>query len=456
MCGTEHAIGVSNGPIEARPKYETMAVEDLLPYARVLAGWPERRTNHVGFVGYGNTRGGDKVLIAVDREYDLRIPEAIARVLRDMGARVDILRIDTGEPDKEFDALDEIRVAMRRESWIQNPRRWEGQPFVEDFAARAGYDLLIHGKGGPTPKTDFRYEQLPWLQLEHFAAGSTTFPQDLHLLINNKTWDVIWNKARGGRGRLTDPEGTDLSWTYFDEYYDDQRQGFAATPSYGHLFGHPTAPILEQADTQGVVAGTTCHFSSPFPHIQLQLEAGQVVQIDGGGEYGDAWRDLLEETRRTHYPVYPRAGLFYLWEMAIGTNPKIVRPRDIRLHKSGGFEWERRRSGVIHMGLGTSWKGPEVRWAAERGLLYGHLHVHLLLPTLTVTAKDGTQYTVIRDGRLTAMDDPDVRALAAKYGDPDQFLKEDWIPPIPGLTAPGSYDEYARDPGAWIYGKAAV
>jgi hypothetical protein len=44
-----------------------------------------------------------------------------------------------------------------------------------------------------------------------------------------------------------------------------------------------------------------------------------------------------------------------------------------------------------------------------------------------------------------------VRKLAEKYGDPDDLLGEDWIPQIPGITAAGSYDEYAGNPGAWIY-----
>ncbi len=103
------------------------------------------------------------------------------------------------------------------------------------------------------------------------------------------------------------------------------------------------------------------------------------------------------------------------------------------------------------MGFGTLWRAPEEKWAGEHGLLYGHLHIHLLFPTLVITAKDGTEYTVIRDGRLTAMDDPEVRQLAAKYGDPDEILKEDWIPQIPGITCSGSYEEYAGDPGKWIY-----
>ncbi|MDP6560225.1 MAG: hypothetical protein QF619_08945, partial [Candidatus Binatia bacterium] len=119
--------------------------------------------------------------------------------------------------------------------------------------------------------------------------------------------------------------------------------------------------------------------------------------------------DLLDESRNTLYPCFPRPGLFYLWEAAIGTNPKIVRPAGIAHHSSGGFEWERRRSGVIHMGFGTLWRSPEEKWAGDSGILYGHLHIHLLFPTLVVKAKDGSEHTVIRDGRLTAMDNAEVR-----------------------------------------------
>jgi hypothetical protein len=144
--------------------------------------------------------------------------------------------------------------------------------------------------------------------------------------------------------------------------------------------------------------------------------------------------------------VLPSAGLFWFWEAAIGTNPKISRPSRIHRLASGGFEWERRRSGVIHLGFGTFWRGPEERWAGERGLLYGHLHVHLLFPTLVIETLNGKSITVIDNGRLTAMDDPEIRAVASEFGDPDKLLREDWSAPIPGISAPGSYDEYAANP----------
>ena len=436
----------------ARP-IRVIGLDGAMAIARELARRPEMRTTHVGFVGYGRTSLGQKVLIAVDREYDPAVPETIAAALREQGAKVDILYTDLGQPEQEFGELDEIEVSIRREPWERNPRRWEGLPFVEEFAARRGYDLLIHGKGGPIPKTDFRYEAIPWLRLEHFLQPATVFPLDLHLQINEKVWQVIWKKGRGGRARLTDPEGTDLTWTYWEEYFDQTRYGFEETPRYGHLFAHPTPPLLSKADARGVVAGTTSHFGRPFPRIRLEVEDGQVVRIEGGGGYGRAWEQLREETRHIHYPVYPRPGLFFLWEVAIGTNPKIRRPSNVHQHGSGGFEWERRRSGIIHLGFGTTWRGPEERWAAERGIVYGHLHVHLLFPTLVVYDKRGYEYPLIRDGRLLALDDPGIRGLAAKFGDPDELLREDWIPRVPGINAPGSYDDYAKDPASWLYAR---
>ncbi|MBI2371508.1 MAG: hypothetical protein HYV08_14975 [Deltaproteobacteria bacterium] len=428
-----------------------LALDALLPYARMLAEWPERRTTHVGFVGYGATVPGHRVLIAIDREYDPAIPEVIARALRERGARVDVMVVDAGTPERELDELDEVRVTMRRIPWEQAPRRWEGIPWIEELAGRERYDLLIHGKGGPIPKTPYRYEAVPWLRREHFVAPSTTYPLDLHRLVNEKTWEAFWPRGRGGRVHLTDPEGTDLTYTLWDDYYDGTRYGFDASPRYGHLFGHPTTPMIRQEDAAGVVAGTTSHFCRAFPRITVTVEAGQVVGVKGGGRYGETWEALRQEAQAIHYPAFPRPGLFWLWEVAIGTNPKIVRPRNVHLHGSGGFEWERRRSGIIHMGFGTLWRGPEERWAAEQGLLYGHLHIHLLFPTLDVITRDGTRLRVIERGHLTALDDPEVRQLAARFGDPDKLLREDWQPLIPGINAEGSYEAYARDPAAWIY-----
>jgi len=426
------------------------AILDYREVARLVANAAETRSPHI--VGYGNTKPGDRVLIAIDTHYEQRVAEAFASALRERGAHVDILRVDTG-PDREFEDLDEVRVTIRDVPFTKAPRRWEGLPWVEDLARREGYDLLIHGKGGPTAQTDFRYEQIPWLRAEHLEQGAATFPQDVHHLINVRAWDRIWTAGRGGTVRLTDPEGTDLTFTLHEAYFDGARRGFNADPirSHGHLHGHPPQPILPQEDATGVIAGTTSHFARPFPRIRLHFEGGRLAAVEGGGAYGDAWRDLLAATAHNQYPCFPRPGLFWLWELAIGTNPRIRRPSDIQLLSSGGFEWERRRSGVIHAGIGTRWRGPEEVWAGERGITYGHLHVHLLFPTYAITTKAGETLKVIDRGRLTALDDAEVRELARRYGDPDELLHEDWIPAIPGITAAGSYEDFARDPVRHLY-----
>lgn len=428
-----------------------ISLPDLMAHARYVADEPELRRSATGFIGYGSTRPGDRVLVAVDNQYDPRVPEAIARALREKGAKVDVLVLDIG-PDREFDEIDEIHVIMRREPYRHNPRRWDYVPWVTELGYTNKYDLVIHGKGSPIPKTPFRYEAIPWLQAEQLASKAAIFPRDVHTLINQKAWHVIWEEGRGGRVHLTDPEGTDLTWTLHEDYYTRSESLFNATPIWGHLLAHGVTPIVRHEDATGVVQGTTSHFSRPFPHIELRVEDGLVTKVSGGGRYGQAWSEMLEETRHLQYPDFPRPGLFWLQEVAIGTNPKVFRPSNIHLHSSGGFEIERRRSGIIHLGFGTFWQAPEEDWAAERGILYGHLHVHLLFPTLDVTTRSGRTIRLIDRGHLTALNDPEVRKLAGRYGDPEQVLKEDWIPRIPGISAPGSYEEYARDPVRWIYG----
>jgi hypothetical protein len=424
---------------------------DLAAVASTLVNEPEMRCQLLGFIGYGSTGPGDRVLLAVDTHYDLDVVDAVADALRRRGATVDRIVLDAG-PDRDFEETDEIRAIMRREPFWLRPRRYEGVPWIEELTKARGYSLLIHGVGGPTPVSDFRYEGLPCITREHFLSPATVFPREVNSAINRKTQEMVYGSARNGSVRLTDPEGTDLTYSLPEGYYDGRHYGWRPDPVWGHIMAHPATPLLPSGGANGVVAGTTSHYVRAFPQIRLHVEHGRVVRIEGGGAYGAGWRDLLEESRKTQYPCFPGPGLFWLWEVAIGTNPKTARPRTVRRLSSGAFEMERLRSGVIHTGWGTVWRAPEESWAGEQGLLYGHLHVHHLFATLTVTTQRGEEIVVVKDGRLTALDDSGVRAVAGRYGDPDELLGEAWIPSIPGINAPGRYEDYARDPARWIYG----
>lgn len=408
-----------------------------------------------GFIGFGNTQSGDRVLISVDSNVDLTISLAIARALREKGASVDLIVTDGG-PDREIDEADEIRANIRREPWRGSEdnypeRRYLEVPWVTKIVKSRGYDLHIQGRAYPD-FVDFRWEGHPWQQAEHFLSEANNFPRELHELINKKAWEPIWNRGKSAKVRLTDPEGTDISYTLLPEYWDNGANNwFEEDPAIGHLMYHPGPPISAETDACGVVAGTIAHFAKPFPRLTATLENGHITRVDGGGAYGAGWRALMEETKDIHYPQFPRPGLFWLWEVAVGTNPKVRRTSSIKNVAGGGTEWERWRAGVIHMGFGTAGPSDCEQWAGEHGYPYGHLHIHLFFPTVEVTHPDGTVEVPVREGRLAALDDPEVRECAAKYGDPDALLREEWIPEIPGLNGnSGSYEVYAADPSRWF------
>ncbi len=58
---------------------------------------------------------------------------------------------------------------------------------------------------------------------------------------------------------------------------------------------------------------------------------------------------------------------------------------------------------------------------------------------------------IIDKGRFTAFDDPDIRRLASRWGDPDTLLRQLWIPAVPGINYPGDYQrDYGNDPLTWL------
>ena len=271
MCEGE---AVPGGSVAVAPRgvpgtMPTLTLEQLVGYMQSIMDQQQVRRSAAGFVGYGGIREGDRILLGVDNHYSRIVVEAALKALRGAGARVDVIETDLG-PDREFDELDEIRAIIRRRSFLDEPRRWEGPRWIEEKALRDRYDLLILGKGGGPPAADgpyptpARYEAIPWLQPEHLASEANSYPLDLHMLINEKTWAPLAQLGRGGRVHLTDVEGTDISWTLLDDGWTPG-QAFARRIHWGHLHAHTTTPVPALTDASGVVAGTTAHFARPFP-----------------------------------------------------------------------------------------------------------------------------------------------------------------------------------------------
>jgi hypothetical protein len=301
-----------------------------------------------------------------------------------------------------------------------------------------------------------------------------SYPADVWTLTEEKNIEAI---GFASRFHLTDPEGTDLS----DDISPDLARRWASgiyerghnmlgpnmatgrfartTVSYPAMSGEwiPRSPI---STPTGVIAGTTNHVGY-HPLIKMYYEEGYLSRVEDGGLYGDLARMWLSEPgypniNTAQYPYYEgKPGFFYLHEMGMGTNPKWFRAPDRDMSITAVNE--RLKSGYLHIGVGASLEHEprEARrsaawqaFAEEQNLPFYHgIHLHIYFPTYTIDIRNSNRSVdIIRNGRMTSLDDAEVRALASRYGNPDEILAEDWVHEIPGINAPGSFEEYARNP----------
>ncbi len=81
-------------------------------------------------------------------------------------------------------------------------------------------------------------------------------------------------------------------------------------------------------------------------------------------------------------------------------------------------------------------------------------HIHSYFSTMTAHLRNTKKtLTLLDKGRLTSLDSPEVKALASRYGKPEEILAESWIPEIPGINVPGDYlKDYAPNPYKYSQG----
>jgi hypothetical protein len=305
-----------------------------------------------------------------------------------------------------------------------------------------------------------------------------TYPGDVWQLAEDQSMEPI---VHTDRLEITDPEGTNITAEITPEMANNWARGVYQR---GHLYMFPNQatgrfgysvvdypafqgewlPREPMALANGVIAGTTNH-TGYYPKWEVTLKDGYVRDVKGGGIIGDALKEFLQypnindKVLPFHNENHP--GYWWLYEIAMGTHPKAFR-------NPGGLENatatpERNRSGVFHWGLGVTLHhdpgSPEksqklIDFTEQYNLPRDHgFHTHTYFTTYRVRLRNANQWVTITDkGRMTSLDNPEVRALASRYGNPDELLQVDWRPGMPGINMPGDYSAYAQDPWRFIWG----
>jgi hypothetical protein len=267
-----------------------------------------------------------------------------------------------------------------------------------------------------------------------------TIPREVVNAIEQKVLEVLpWIR----HVRVTDPEGTDIEFSLSRKQARLWRMGAyegnhlrmyppQATGGLYEAFGIKDV-VIPEAD--GVIGGTNGHSSALMvPGIRVRVESGAVVNVEGGGLQGLLMNDIRKKYQDYQIPFVPHPGWLFVYHGSMHVNPK-------------------EGTANIHWGFGVDIHIPEVQEYAEKyGIPLTHcFHVDNRFPTYEATVVGGRKIRIIDKGHLFALDDPEVRAIASKYGDPDDILRAEGAEPIPGVNAPGDYwKDYGQDAADYL------
>ena len=307
-----------------------------------------------------------------------------------------------------------------------------------------------------------------------------SYPADVWQLTEELALESL---AYVDRVEITDPEGTDVWADISQEQSEKWARGAyqrghlyllpnQATGRFGYsVVNYPAfqkewlsrEPIVR---LNGTIAGTKGH-GGFYPRWEVLLENGFIAEVLGGGLYGELLREFLQYPgiNEMTYPYHQTPGFWYVYEVALGSHPKYFRNPKILMEPGFSMGPERMAAGVIHWGLGIRvWHDPEApkesrRWrefTTKHNLPMDHnFHTHTYFSTYRVHLRGaGRWISLVDKGHMSSLDNSEVRALASRYGDPDEVLHRDWVPEVPGINTSGRYEDYAANP--WKYAKKVI
>jgi len=397
-----------------RPRMPKVAritnVEQLLPMAREMVS-KKRAHMYEGVV----VKAGQKVLLVNDTTADQLMVEALSTAMKEQGAHITTINLEGFVGLKEpVDLLDNMFSNNWYPKWV-----WEAANEA-DIVLLAAFMKDAHA---PIPELS-RNPVLDNLEMtaDLMVSEYESYPSELRDTIDEVAWEKLFNCSKA---KWTDLEGTDLTINPTAEEWrraTERRMKRSGRPyQHGHLM--LPAPC---ASMNGVFATSSITFGGPVPRTKMLVEKGRVVKVEGGGKFGDRLRESFERYSGLQGKSCPGPGINWVTTIGICTNPSARRsPFFDELAGSArvcAWTFGHRRSGVFHTSVGE-------------GMVSATYKVIRHMDTYFNTLETD-KGMVVGNGHLLALDDPRVREVASKYGNPDELLKEIWIPAVSGINAP--------------------
>lgn len=401
-CSTTQEEGAGSAP--DTPQIEISSYTDILPAAqKILDG--------------ATIQDGEKIFLISDRSIHPAVNEAFQRLLPQEGALVDFAIFDG-----DLEVSDQGRLWELARTDLLPPWVWEAMKTYDRtiFLSYLSTSYTVHE--GVLSSQWLRENNVRTLRVgltpsQLAYQPFVEFPAELAEIIVRKTIESL--PTGPVSVRLTDLEGTDLTYeANYDELIERYNNRRGGSPGIGYSLHADSCHCVGESfrNVTGVIVSS--YSIGPIPPIRLELKDNQIVNVEGGGGF-DAWlTSNFEENKDIEYEH--AIGANWLEEVAFQTHPKFLGT------DSGSFSAVRlastnaeKRSGVIHFGFGS------LGVSREDGVLKkSQFHIHLLNFFSTLVL-DGQ--TIIDEGHLVALDDPEVIELARKYGDPEDLLREDWV-----------------------------
>ena len=426
-------------------KKEVKSPDDLVRYAKiVIQRTREKDPPYLGIPGMGGVEGVNRVLLAANTDVDRWVLQAFEKALHELGVE-DVTTVIVPQQRRRPEELvsrdegtggDEAVFSQRSTSWIEDAAREADRILNFGTSGLRGLESDLARKYAEYIPEERKYSlnvmRMPFYTRYQLASSWVDYPDELFVAIGQKVWDKF---LKAKKWVLTDEWGTHLEWTLDEKHWRDMpaTRGTDNNTIPNASYVHPNVrPVMNQnPDVTGVIV-TRALSGALIPEIRIYIEKAAVTHVEAGGAAGERFRAALERYKNIQFPGFASPGVGNVEEVALGVHPKAKPDEGPGIL---GFGEARRRSGTIHIGIGATRNAEtrDVLMKGTSGLPRGqHRDWQMYFPTLIL---DGE--VLVEKGHLTVLDDPEIRRLASKFGDPDQLLSEDWIPPL-DFGLPGS------------------